>query len=196
VITDDIKRVYQRAKWGLVLRGLLGIALGVFILARPLESVAAFALVVAIWALMDGFVLIVHAFDVRPVVQHWWMLLLSGIVGVAFGVAALYFYPALSLTFAIVWSATWLAASGVFGIYAAVQEKKAGVSWGWTMTFGILALVAGAIAVFYPGITLAVLMGTIAGFGIVGGAFLLVGAGKMQSFERDLRQAMGSPSRA
>jgi uncharacterized membrane protein HdeD (DUF308 family) len=196
MIADDIKRVYQRAKWGLVLRGLLGIGLGVFIFVRPLESIAAFALVVAIWALVDGFVLIVNAFELRPVVQQWWILLLGGIASVGFGAAALYFYPALSLTFAVTWSALWLGTSGVFGISAAVQEKKAGVSWGWTMTFGVLALVAGAIAILYPGITLAALMGTLAGFGIVGGTFMLIGAGKMQSFERDVRQVMGNPSRA
>ncbi|MGH7521908.1 MAG: HdeD family acid-resistance protein [Gemmatimonadales bacterium] len=196
MITDDIKRGYRRAKWGLVLRGLLGIGLGVFILARPLDSVAVFALVVAIWALADGFVMIVHSFELRPLVKHWGMLLLSGIVSAAFGVAALYFYPVLSLTFAVTWTALWLATGGVFGISAAVQEKKAGLSWGWTMTFGILALVAGAFAIFYPGITLAALMGTIAGFGIVGGTLMLVGAGKLQSFERDVRQAMESPSRA
>jgi uncharacterized membrane protein HdeD (DUF308 family) len=142
MITDDIKRAYHRAKWGLVLRGLFGIALGVFIFARPLDSVAAFALVVALWALSDGFVSIVHAFELRALAQHWWVLLLSGIVGVAFGVAALYFYPVLSLTFAVVWSALWLTTSGVFAIYAAVEEKKAGVPWGWTLTFGILALAA------------------------------------------------------
>jgi uncharacterized membrane protein HdeD (DUF308 family) len=44
-----IERAVNRASWGLVLRGAVAIALGVFMLARPLESVAAFALVVAIW---------------------------------------------------------------------------------------------------------------------------------------------------
>jgi uncharacterized membrane protein HdeD (DUF308 family) len=196
MITDDIKRIYHRAKWGLVLRGLFGIALGIFILARPADSVAVFALVIAFWALFDGFVSVVNAFELRNVVQHSWVLLLSGIVSVAFGVAALYFYPVLSLTFAVVWSALWLATSGVFGIYAAVEEKKADVSWGWTMTFGILALAAGAIAIIYPGITLTALMATIAAFGIVGGTFLLIGAGKMQSLERDVRHAVETPSRA
>ena len=195
MITDDIKRVYNRSKWGLVLRGLIGIGLGVFILMRPLESIAMFALVVAIWALVDGLVLIVRAFDLRPLVKHWWVLLLAGIVSGAFGVAAFYYYPVLSLTSAVLWCALWLATSGAFGIYAAVEEKKAGVSWGWTMAFGILALIAGALAILQPGITLAALMGTLAGFGIVGGGFMLVGAGKMQSLERDVREVLGSPAR-
>jgi uncharacterized membrane protein HdeD (DUF308 family) len=42
--SDPIQSAYRRAWWSLVVRGLLGVALGVFIFWRPLESVAAFAL--------------------------------------------------------------------------------------------------------------------------------------------------------
>jgi len=194
MITDDIVAVYNRGKWALVIRGLLGIALGVVIFTRPLASVAAFALVVALWALSDGIVSIVHAFDVRTVAPHWWVLLLTGLVSVAFGVTALYDYPVLSLTFAVVWTAWWLISAGVLAIYVAVQERKADVPWGWTLTFGIIALATGVLAIMYPGITLATLMGTIATFGIVGGIAMLVGAGKMQSLQHDFKSAIRTPS--
>ena len=55
MITDDIKRLYKRAKWGLVLRGLLWIALGVFIVVRPLEFAAWLSDVADRW-LIDGLV--------------------------------------------------------------------------------------------------------------------------------------------
>jgi uncharacterized membrane protein HdeD (DUF308 family) len=48
MITDEIKTHYLRTKWALVIRGLFSIAVGVLILARPLASVAAFALVIAL----------------------------------------------------------------------------------------------------------------------------------------------------
>lgn len=196
MITDDIVAAYNRGKWALIVRGLLGVALGVVIFTRPLASVAAFALVVALWALSDGIVSIVHAFDVRNVAPHWWVLLLTGLVSVAFGVTALYDYPILSLTFAVVWTAWWLISAGVLAIYVAVQERKAEVPWGWTLTFGIIGLAAGLLAIVYPGITLAALMGTIATFGIVGGIAMLVGAGKMQSFQHDVKRDIGTPSHA
>ena len=196
MITDDIVAAYNRGKWALIVRGLLGIALGVVIFTRPLASVAAFALVVALWALSDGIVSIVHAFEVRKLAEHWWVLLLSGLVSIAFGVFALYDYPVLSLTFAVVWTAWWLISGGVLAIYTSVQEKKAEVPWGWTLTFGIIALVAGVLALAYPGITLAALMGTIGTFGIVGGIAMLVGAGKLQSFQRDVKRAVRTPSHA
>ena len=58
---DDLKRGYRLGWWALFLRGLVGLAVGVFILARPLDSVAAFALVIAFWAIFNGLTTTVHA---------------------------------------------------------------------------------------------------------------------------------------
>jgi uncharacterized membrane protein HdeD (DUF308 family) len=195
MITDELKSVYNRSKWALVVRGLLGIALGIFIIARPLESVAALALVIAIWALGDGIVRIVHAFDLRSVVPHWWVMLLTGLVSTLFGIAALYYYPALSLAFVVLWTALWLITAGVLAVYVSIQERNANLSWGWTMAFGVVAIVGGILAVVYPGISLAALISLIAAFGIVSGVVLLIGAGKMQSFERDVNGAVRNPVR-
>jgi len=194
-MTNDIKNLYNRVKWGFVIRGLFGIALGIFIIARPFESVAALALVIAIWALVDGIVTIVHAFELRPIVKHWWALLLAGIVGVLFGIAAFYYYPALSLSFAVIWTAMWLFTAGIIGLYVAAQERTIGVSWGWTLVWSIIALAGGVFAVMRPGITLAGLISVIAGFGIVGGIALLVAAGRMQSAETAFTRAAGSMAR-
>src|SRR4029077_18540715 len=105
MIADDLRVAYNRSKWGIALRGLVGILVGIIILTRPIASVAALALVVALWALIEGVVAIVHAFDLRSVVQHWWVLLLTGVVSVLFGIAAVYYYPGLSLAFVVAWVA-------------------------------------------------------------------------------------------
>ena len=194
-MSSDIKKLYNGVKWGLVIRGLFGLALGIFIIARPIESVAALALVIAIWAFGDGIVNIVHAFELRPIVKHWWALLLSGIVSVCFGVAAFYYYPGLSLTFAVVWTAMWLFTAGVIGLYVSVQERSMGLSWGWTLVWSLVALAGGVFAVMRPGITLAGLISVIAVFGIVGGIALLVAAGRMQSAETTFTRAVGSMAR-
>jgi uncharacterized membrane protein HdeD (DUF308 family) len=194
-MTTEIKSLYTAAKWGLLIRGLFGIALGIFIILRPAESIAAFALVIAIWALGDGIVSCVRAFDLRGIVEHWWAMLLSGIISVGFGIAALYYYPVLSLTFAVYWTSLWLLMAGLVGIYVSVQERNMGVSWGWTLTFSIIAIVGGVFAVLLPGITLASLISLIATFGIVGGIALVMGAGKMQSVETQFARAAGGIAR-
>ena len=183
-VLDDLKRVFHRAWWALLLRGLLGLAVGVLILVRPMDSVAAFALLIALWALFSGFVSIVHAIELRSMIKYWWVPLLSGVVSVAFGVAALYYYPTLSLSFAVVLVAWWLLFTGVIGIYAALQEKRMGLPWGWNAAFGVVSIVASAFALLAPPVTLAAIMGLIAGFSIVTGLVLVAAALKVRSVVR------------
>lgn len=193
---SDFRKTYDRTKWGLVLRGVIGIGVGIFIFARPLASVAGLALAIALWALIDGIVNIVHAFDVRGRVPHWGVQLLGGIVSVAFGVAALYRYPELSLAFAVIWTAFWLLSIGVLSAYAAVLQRRAGVSWGWTMLIVVPSIAAGVLAIAFPGVTLVSLMVLIAAYGIIGGIGMLVAAGLMQSREHRAYRTFRGGTRA
>jgi uncharacterized membrane protein HdeD (DUF308 family) len=65
-----------------MLNGLLGLAVGIFVLVWPLESVAGLALVIAFWSLFAGFGGIVRAVEMRPALRHWWVFLVSGLIGV------------------------------------------------------------------------------------------------------------------
>ena len=196
MLGDEIQKAYNQSKWALVLRGLLSLLVGIAILARPMPSVAALALVIALWALFDGSVNIVRSFQVRQIAPHWWVLLLAGIVGVAFGIAALYYFPGLSLTFAVAWVAYWLILSGLIALYLGYEERKVGVSWGWTVVFGFVALAGGVIALMYPIATLATLLGFIAGFSIIASLFLFMAAARMQAFQKDVSRGFASAARA
>lgn len=174
---------YHRSWWGVGLRGLLAIALGVFILARPLASAGALALLIAIWALVVGFVEIARAFDLRRVAPHWWVFLIAGIVSTLFGVAALYYYPGLSLSFAVLWVAWWLLATGTLGIVIAVNERRHHLPWGWTIAWGLLSIVAGIAALVNPPVTLAAILGLLAGFALLSGVLLVAGAIRLRGLE-------------
>lgn len=179
-VMEDIKRLYRLTWWAIMLRGLFSLAVGVFIFARPLDSVAAFALVIAFWAIFGGLIEIVHALQMQQM-NHWWVMLLAGLVGVGFGIAALVYYPTLALTFAVVWVAWWLTLTGILGIYAGLQLKRIGMDWGWPTAFGVLSVLAGVFALLSPPATLAAIMGLIAGFACVGGIVLIAGAFKLRS---------------
>lgn len=184
-----VQGALDRAWWGIVLRGVVSIALGIFILARPLDSVAAFALVIAIWALVSGLTNIVHAFDLRSYFSAWWVMLLGGIISAGFGVAALYYYPGLPLTFAVIGASWWLLVTGVVTVYLAFSQRQLQMPWGWTMAFGLLSLAASVLALMYQNATLATIMGLISAFGIVGGVVLLIGAGAARPVTRERRRA-------
>jgi uncharacterized membrane protein HdeD (DUF308 family) len=181
MITNAKTGASARERWILVLRGALSLAMGIFIITRPLESVAVFALVVAFWALIDGIVHIAHSFDLRGVVEHWWVMLVNGVLGVIIGVAALYFYPVLSLVYVVIWVGLWLLFAGATAVYLAVQETRQQASWGWTLIFGCLALGAGILAFVFPQLTLGALMIVMSVYGIIGGIILLGRAGTMRS---------------
>jgi uncharacterized membrane protein HdeD (DUF308 family) len=190
--SNFIQTAYRRTWWALFLRGLFSIAIGVFIVWRPLDSIASFALVIALWAVFSGSVQLVHSFELRAVYSQWWVMLLSGLVSVAFGFAALYYYPALSLAYAVVLVAWWLSITGALAIYAAVQERQMGASWGWTLAFGILAIATGVFSLMSPPSTLAAILGLIAGFAFVSGVVLLVGAVKLSSAKSEVGDAVRS----
>lgn len=190
MLTEALEANYHRTKRALVLRGLVGIAVGALILTRPLASIAAFALVVAMWALFDGVVNIVLAFELRDIAPHWWGRLLAGIIGVAFGVLAFYYYPFLSLSYVVLITSLWMLTTGVIGVDIAIEERRSGMRWGWMMTFGIIGILAGIGAFLNPGATLAALMVVLAWFGIIGGFAMLMGAGRMQAVEHELKRAM------
>ncbi len=189
-LAEDLGHVYRRTWWALVIRGLLALALGILIFARPLDSVAALALVVAIWALVVGITEIAHAFDLRHVFSSWWVLLLAGLVSVAFGGAALYYYPGPSLAFIVLWVAWWFLITGILGIYGALQLRKLGIQWGWTFAWGVFSVAAGVLALANPLATLAAVMGLIAGFAIIGGVALLIGALKLRSAAQTVARAV------
>jgi uncharacterized membrane protein HdeD (DUF308 family) len=158
--------------------------------------VVALALVIAFWSLFDGLINIVRSFNLRGVVQHWWVMLIAGIVGVAFGIAAFYYFPGLSLTFAVVWTAYWLTVTGVIAVYIAWQERSAGISWGWTMAFGVVAIAGGIFAFMNPQATLASLLAVLATFAIISGVFLLIAAGTLMSAKQDVKNTFSNTARA
>jgi len=183
-VLDDLKGLFNRAWWPMFRRGRLALTAGGYSFARLLAPVAACGMLTAWSALFSGFGNIMHAFQLKPVMNHWWVLLLSGLVGVGFGIAALVYYPGLSLSFAVVLVAWWLMVTGILGIYGAVLEKRLGVHWGWTAAFGVLSVVASVFALLSPPVTLAAIMGLIAAFAIVTGVALLMGAFKLRSLVR------------
>jgi uncharacterized membrane protein HdeD (DUF308 family) len=196
MILSDLQKAYSATKWALLLRGLLSLAVGIAIIWRPMTSVVALALVIALWSLFDGFINIVRSFALRGMAQHWWVMLVAGIVGVGFGVAALYYFPGLSLTFAVVWTAYWLTFTGVIAAYVAWQERTVGISWGWTMAFAVVAIAGGLFAFMNPAATLASLLGVLAGFAIFSGVLLLIAASRMVSVQQDIRNAVPTAARA
>jgi uncharacterized membrane protein HdeD (DUF308 family) len=118
------------------------------------------------------------------------MLLLAGLISAAFGVAALYYYPGLSLAFAVSWFSFWLMLTGILGIAVSMQQKKLGLPWGGVFTWGILSVAAAIACWISPPATIGAIMGLIAGFAILSGIALLVAALRLKAMEVGIKQSV------
>jgi len=73
--------------WGvLLLWGLLGIGVGVLAFVRPDITALALLFYIALWAIATGILEIAAAVRLREVIKNEWLLILAGLVSVAFGV--------------------------------------------------------------------------------------------------------------
>ena len=73
--------------WGvLLLWGLLGIAVGVLAFVRPDITALALLIYLALWAIATGVLEIAVAIRLREVISNEWLLIIAGLLSVAFGV--------------------------------------------------------------------------------------------------------------
>jgi uncharacterized membrane protein HdeD (DUF308 family) len=108
--------------------------------------------------------------------DNWWLLLLRGLAAIAFGILA-FFWPGLTLlTLALLWGAYALW-DGVFALGAAIFAKGGDLAprW-WLALVGIVSILAGLVAFFYPGMTALTLLMVIAAWAIVVGVLQIWGS--------------------
>lgn len=85
---DAIRYRNAMANWWVwLLDGLLGIAVGAFMLLMPGVSAYILLIFVAAWAILGGLLRIFAAIQLRRQIEGEWILIFSGILSVAFGVA-------------------------------------------------------------------------------------------------------------
>jgi uncharacterized membrane protein HdeD (DUF308 family) len=129
----------------LLVRGLLGVAVGIVALAWPAVTVYALVVLFAVLAFTGAGQEAVQAFrgrTARPVLQH----LLLGLIDVAAGVVALV-WPTPTAVVLVLIVAGWAVAGGVLQLYAAFRaEEIAGT--GAAFILGGLVTIAFGIALF------------------------------------------------
>ena len=106
---------------------------------------------------------------------NWWALALRAVVAIVFAVVAI-MMPGPTLAAIVILFGIYAIADGVFAIVAAVKGVRRGERWGAMLFQGVIGVIAGAIAVFWPGIGALALTYLIAGWALVTGAFEIAAA--------------------
>src|SRR6478609_4962979 len=116
-------RGHMGARFWLVIVGLAGVVAGVLAFAWPGVTALVLLFFSAIWAIVIGLMQIWGAIQLRKEIEGEWLLVLSGLLSVAFGVLLLV-RPGLG-ALAVVWMIGWYAIlAGVLYVALAFRLKK------------------------------------------------------------------------
>jgi len=109
-------RTQGNRRWALVLGGLVGIAAGLVTFLWPGSATVAILYIIAGWAVATGILEIIAAIRLREEIEGEWVLLVSGLLSVLFGIGVAVF-PAVGLV-----AITWIIAAYaiVFGVLLVV----------------------------------------------------------------------------
>ena len=72
--------------WQIVLVGIVGIAAGIFTFVQPGVTAVALLILIAAWAIVNGVFEIAAAIRLRKEIDNEWLLILSGVLSIAFGI--------------------------------------------------------------------------------------------------------------
>jgi uncharacterized membrane protein HdeD (DUF308 family) len=99
-------------RWGsLVFEGVVSVLVGVLTLFWPGLTALALVLFIAAWSLVTGILEVVAAIQLRKVIQGEWLLALSGVLSIAFGIL-LFISPMIGAIAIAIWIGAY---SVVFG---------------------------------------------------------------------------------
>lgn len=99
----------------------------------------------------------------RALTQHWWVVLLRGVLAILFGMMA-YAWPGVTLAILVLFWGAYALIDGVFEVVAGIRGK-----WGALVFLGALGIVAGVVAFVWPGLTASALVWVFAFWAIVAG---------------------------
>jgi uncharacterized membrane protein HdeD (DUF308 family) len=111
--------------WGWILvSGIIDLAIGAYLLAYPLVTMATLPYFVGFWLVFRSFYLMGASFDLKDLnVQGWGWLLFGGIVVMVLGFLVIY-YPAAGVVGIIAVSGSAFIVGGFLNIYLAFQLKN------------------------------------------------------------------------
>jgi uncharacterized membrane protein HdeD (DUF308 family) len=156
--------------WLLVLTGILSLVAGIVVLFQPGSSLAALAVIVGIFLLIDGILEIIDSL-MRSTANRGIVALL-GVLSVIVGVLLIR-HPIGGVAAVAILIGIWLIAAGVIRFVTAFEEYE---HRGWYALAGILELIAGIVIVANPDIgyvTLAILVG----IGFIANGFGMIALG-------------------
>jgi uncharacterized membrane protein HdeD (DUF308 family) len=157
----DLLRIIGKS-WGWVLFfGAVTLVLGVLVVAKPDDTVYAFAIILGIWLFIAGLFRIVSAIaDSRDTGGSRWLGALLGLLSVIIGILFLRRTEETVTTLAFLIGLFWVI-GGIIEFFTSYTDEESPIR-PWRIGMGVLAFAAGIVTLVWPHLTLnalAVIMG-------------------------------------
>lgn len=160
---DDIVVAAGNYWWVVLVAGIASILFGIALIAWPGQTLTVLAVLLGVWLLVVGVVRFLQAiFDGGE--EHRVLLAVVGILGVIFGLLVMRDPLRTIWVVAVIVGFFWLI-SGFVDVFR-VATKRLTENRGLNLTLAIVAIVAGAVVLLWPAITVLVLA-------IVSGIYLI-----------------------
>ncbi len=182
MITDTVKQLSSKW-WTFLLRGLVALALAAFAFASPSATATALVYVVAAYLIVSGAASLFAGVSITGV-DHWWALILSGLVQGALGFVMLAQPGAGPLALAY-FVAIWLISSGLTEISGAVALRKYVSNEFWWILMGIISLAFGFYVVLRPELGVFALVYTVGLYAVLAGISLIAFSFSIKSVGAD-----------
>ena len=174
--------------WLLLLKGSVSVVFGIVAYFWPGMTLASLVTVFGVFALVDGVFGVIQAIGGRKEHEHWWVVLLEGLLGILFGWICLT-TPGITVTVLMLFIAFWAISTGVMRIVMAVRlREEIGGEW-WMALSGLASVIFGVLVIAQPGEGALTLLWLVSIWAIVAGAFLIFLALKVKGMAGKLNQA-------
>ncbi|TDD38222.1 HdeD family acid-resistance protein [Nonomuraea terrae] len=98
--------------------------------------------------------------------RSWWLLLLRGLAAVVFGFLAL-LWPGITVLALVAFFGAYALVSGIFALFAGFRHATR--SRAWLIVTGVIGILAGIVALVWPGITSLALLYVVAVWAVFSG---------------------------
>jgi len=114
----------------------------------------------------------------RTLARHWWVVLLRGLVAIAFGVLT-FTRPAISLAALLLFFGAFVFADGLLHVWTAISDKERENRW-LLLLGGLLGIGVGLLAFLTPGLTAIAVLFYIAIWAVATGLLDIVAAVRLR----------------
>ena len=166
-------RLSRNYWWIVLLRGIIAILFGIAVLALPGLALLVAASFFAAYALIDGIIAVVVAFQERNVAPNWWILLIEGLIGIIIGALA-FIFPGRTLIVIVYIIAIWAILTGVAELGSAFMMGRS-IGREWMLAIGgIISIILGVLFFIDPINALRTILLIVGIYAIIFGILLII----------------------